>query len=69
MTRSIIGHATEAMHQHYTHVAGERRDAADRAFSALIPAGGGIQGGTDSGGLMLIADSPEDTRASATAPA
>lgn len=70
VTRSIIGHATEAMHQHYTHVdEGERRDAADRAFSGLLPAGGGIRGGTNGGGLVLIADSPADTRASATPPA
>ena len=70
VTRSIIGHATEAMHQHYTHVdEGERRDAAVSAFSALLPAGGGIQGGTDRGGLVLVADSSVDTRASATAPA
>ena len=70
VTRSIIGHATEAMHQHYTHVdEGERRDAAVSAFSALLPAGGGIRGGTDGGGLKLVADSPADTRASANAPA
>ena len=67
---SIIGHATEATHLHSTDVdEGERRDAAVSAFSALLPAGGGIRGGTDGGGLKLVADSPADTRASATAPA
>ena len=55
MTRSMTGHATSAMTEHYSHVSiGEKAKALDAAIGGAFGVGASVEGSVVGGGAGLL---------------